>query len=129
MVENEEPNTFCLTLMSIPSLELLSEIRELYGNDQAAQLLLSQIASEQANGNYSLKDGCLYYKNSLYIPKDQSLKLKILHLVHNNTSGGHSGSDKTFHRASCEFYWLGLRREVKKFDVIHIQKVNLTILC
>jgi len=43
-----------------------------------------------------------------------ALKVAVLQQVHNSHLGGHSRFLKTFHRVKRDFYWPGLREDVKK---------------
>jgi hypothetical protein len=43
------------------------------------------------------------------------LREQILHLLHSGPQEGHSGFHKTLHRAKSEFYWKGMRKEVRRF--------------
>ena len=43
------------------------------------------------------------------------MKATVLQQVHNSPLGGHSGFLKTLHRVKRDFYWPGLREDVKKY--------------
>ena len=42
------------------------------------------------------------------------MKVAVLHQVHDSPLGGHSGFLKTLHRVKRDFYWPGLRADVRK---------------
>lgn len=100
----EEDEFVTLTMVFVPTLELLEEVKQHYSEDASVQELLHKVTKGDASPKYSIREGCLYYKDVLYIPKDPTLKLKLLHLVHNSSIGGHSGFDKTIHTINREFY-------------------------
>lgn len=55
------------------------------------------------------------------MPDSLQLNLKILNFIHASSAAGHFGFHKCLHRAQVDFYWPGLKSEVKKF--IHECKV------
>ena len=63
---------------------------------------------------YSLQNGLLLYKGRIYLGTCEALKTAILHQVHDSPLGGHSGFLKTLHRVKKDFYWPGLRADMRK---------------
>ena len=63
---------------------------------------------------YSLQNGLLLYKGRIYLGTCEALKTVVLHQVHDSPLRGHSGFLKTLHRVKRDFYWLGLRADVRK---------------
>jgi hypothetical protein len=53
------------------------------------------------------------YKKRLYI--GESLRHQVLYFVHATPLAGHAGYDKTIHKARKDFYWPGMKTDVKKF--------------
>ena len=45
----------------------------------------------------------------------ESIKHRILHLIHDSPVVGHSGYQKTLHKAKQDFYWPGMRADVRRF--------------
>jgi transposase InsO family protein len=43
------------------------------------------------------------------------IKAQVLQFVHSDPMAGHSGYDKTLQRARRDFYWKGMRKEIKRF--------------
>lgn len=39
----------------------------------------------------------------------------MLHFVHSSSLAGHAGYDKTIHRARKDFFWPGMKADVKRF--------------
>ena len=62
-----------------------------------------------------MKDGLLFYKGRLIIPSETELRTQVLHLLHSSPQGGHSGFHKTYYRAKVEFYWAGMKNEIRQF--------------
>ena len=65
--------------------------------------------------NYTFRDGLLFYKDKLRIASDSDLKMVILKEFHSTPIGGHAGILKTFMRIYPNFYWPGLREDVKQY--------------
>jgi len=58
--------------------------------------------------NWMKKDGLLYYKNQLYIPKDGGLQTTIAKGCHGSQVARHFGQEKTVEVVTRDFYWKGL---------------------
>ena len=43
---------------------------------------------------YELKKNKIYYKNRLFIPENDKLRLRIFQIIYNSTIGGYSGRTK-----------------------------------
>jgi hypothetical protein len=71
-------------------------------------------------------DGILLYKNRVYIPNVQDLKLEILKEMHNVTYVGHPGYQKTVAAVKSHYFWPGLKREIIEYIVrcMECQKVK-----
>ena len=61
-----------------------------------------------------MQNGLLLYKGKIFLESCDALKAVVLQQVHDNPLGGHSGFLKTLHRVQRDFYWLGLRFDMKK---------------
>ena len=61
------------------------------------------------------KNDSLWYKDHLYLCKNSQLKQKILLELHVSPLGGHSGFLKSYHRVKKEFFWGGLKSDIKNF--------------
>lgn len=53
----------------------------------------------------TLLDGALYYRNRLWIPDDNTLRLSIAENDHDSKIAGHMGQDKTLEMIKRNFYW------------------------
>jgi hypothetical protein len=60
-------------------------------------------------------DGLLLYKNRVYIPNVQELKLAILKEMHNMTFFGHPGYQKTVEAVKSHYFWPNMKREITKY--------------
>jgi hypothetical protein len=70
----------------------------------------------QKEENYTLEaDGILLYKNIVYIPNVQDLKLVILREMHNVTYVGHPRYQKTVAAIKSHYFWPGMKREIVEY--------------
>jgi hypothetical protein len=60
-------------------------------------------------------DGILLYKNRVYIPNVQGLKLAILREMHNVTYARHLGYQKTVAAIKSHYFWPGRKREIAEY--------------
>jgi hypothetical protein len=60
-------------------------------------------------------DGILLYRNKVYIPNVQELKLAILKEMHDVTYVGHPGYQKTMAVVKSHYFWLGIKREIIEY--------------
>ena len=75
-------------------------------------------------GNYSVRDGYLFYGTRLCIPKG-SLREFIITELHGGGLAGHFGHDKTYAITADRFYWPRMRKDVHKVvDQCRICQLN-----
>ena len=63
----------------------------------------------------------IFHKGRFFLGPLCPLKSQVLQLVHNCPVAGHLGFLKCFQRAKREFYWHGMKADLKKF----IKKCNV----
>lgn len=101
------------------SLEKL--FKEGYQNDKFPHKILSLIKNKAQHSNeISLAEcteleGKLYYREKIFVPNYDPLKIKILTLHHNDPSAGHPGREKTFELISRDYYWPSMRKYVAQY--------------
>jgi hypothetical protein len=77
---------------------------------------LQQNEEPQTKEGYALEiDGLLLYKNRVYIPNDQELKLVILKEMHKVTYAGHLGYQKTVAAVKSHYFWPGMKKEIVEY--------------
>jgi hypothetical protein len=105
-----------LFLLSIPRAVWVEELKAEYASDQELQTLLNQWQNHKLDTTmYSCRDGLLLYKNRILLGQSPQLKHKVLSFVHSDPTSGHSGYDKTLQRAKKDFFWKGMRKDLKSF--------------
>jgi hypothetical protein len=106
------------TLFSItfPSPTWVEEIKATYESDPVLQGKISELLADAGNvSQYSFRSGLLLYKGRIVVGNVDSIRSKILHFIHDSPTAGHSGYQKTLHRAKHDFYWPGMRMDVKQY--------------
>ncbi|KAH0606065.1 uncharacterized protein H6S33_004522 [Morchella sextelata] len=60
-------------------------------------------------------EGRLLYRDSIYVPDYDPLKLQILQLYHDAASAGYPGREKTFELISRDYYWPLMRNYIARY--------------
>jgi hypothetical protein len=77
---------------------------------------LQQGKMPQEVENYKLETcGILQYKNKIYVPNVQDLKLMILNEMHNVTYVGHPGYQKIVAAVKSHYFWPGMKKEIYEY--------------
>ena len=57
-------------------------------------------------------DGTLLYKNKIYVPNSQELRIMILKEMHNVPYVGHPRYQKTVATIKSQYFWPGMKKEI-----------------
>jgi hypothetical protein len=57
----------------------------------------------------------LYYRDKIYVPEFEDLRVKIIRQYHDNPSAGHPGRAKTFELLSRNYCWKGMSTDVRQY--------------
>ncbi|CAN6455047.1 unnamed protein product [Victoria cruziana] len=102
----------------------LSSIRaDIWGNIREEQTRDDEIrklkaSTEQNPGSiphYTIRSNLLCKKDRVVIPKGSQLIRDILWHFHNSATAGHEGVNKTLQRVKSQFWWKGMKADVKQF--------------
>uniref|UniRef100_A0A2N9GVS5 Integrase catalytic domain-containing protein n=1 Tax=Fagus sylvatica TaxID=28930 RepID=A0A2N9GVS5_FAGSY len=105
-----------LCAISFPSPTWLDDLRASYKEDEELKSLVSRLqASGEGEGHYTLNQGLLLYKDRFCIGKESGMKIKVLALIHDSPLGGHSGYLKSLHRAKKDWFWHGMKKDIKAY--------------
>ena len=88
---------------------------ELDKDDFLQRLMLDLMEGTMVHSGFELRDGLLFFKGRLVVPRIFSLIPLILTEFHSTPIGGHSGETKTYQRIASELYWVGMRSDIAKF--------------
>ena len=99
--------------------------------DEEYQQLFSSLSSRTfSSTNFSLQNGLILYKDKVFLRSSSPLKSLVLQHVHNSPLGGHSGYLKTLYGVKQDFFWWGMksdvREHVKQCEVCQRIKVETT---
>jgi hypothetical protein len=78
--------------------------------------------------DYKLEvDGTLLYKNRIYVPNSQELRIMILKEMHNVPYVGHPGYQKTVATIKSHYFWPGMKKEIAEYiaKCMECQKVKV----
>ena len=106
----------CRPAFSSAQYNFLEESRQ----ENASCTDLNTLQHQLKNGTssdsaFTWRDGILYHKNKIFLSKESKLKDTMLREFHATPTDGHVGAKRTFIRLSANFYWEGMRKEVKDF--------------
>ena len=57
----------------------------------------------------------LLFRGKLMLGKDSTLKKVLLKEFHQTPMGGHAGIQRTYIRSAANFFWEGMKKDVKEF--------------
>nr|KYP54676.1 Retrovirus-related Pol polyprotein from transposon 17.6 [Cajanus cajan] len=102
--------------LSIPCNQWLHKVAELTQEDVQLKKLYDQcVAAKLPLQEYAIKDGVLFWKGRVMLPANTNLINQILCEFHAGKVGGHAGVSKTMARIASQFFWPGMRQQVRKF--------------
>jgi hypothetical protein len=64
---------------------------------------------------FSLQQELILKKGRIWIVKQSPFQLQLLDYIHSNPVAGHSDYHKTVQQAKANFYWKGMRKDIKKY--------------
>ena len=101
----------------------LVEIVDSYKHDERAMAIMQQLAVQPASKPpYSLVNGLLRYKQSIWVGPVPELHHKIFSAFHDSPLGGHSGFPVTYKRIHALFTWNGMKKFI-------LQQVQSCLIC
>ena len=103
----------CIVVASALGDDFLEKCRLGYATDTYYEQLNKR---HLRNSQLRQQDGLWYMGDKLCIPSsDDGIKTIILKELHDNSTGGHFGFDKTLESVSRRFYWPSLRKDVRLY--------------
>ncbi|XP_073050542.1 transposon Ty3-G Gag-Pol polyprotein isoform X1 [Primulina eburnea] len=101
-----------LQVISLPQSAIFSTIREEHRDMAELQPLIQKIQQGEAIGPWEFRDGLIWYRQRIYLPKISPSIASIISGTHN---ANHEGFQKTVHRISRDFFWTGMKRQVQEY--------------
>ncbi|XP_040988925.1 uncharacterized protein LOC121236540 [Juglans microcarpa x Juglans regia] len=111
---NEEEQA-ALAMISFPTPLWIEELKESYSLCSKFSKIVTKLQQgEEAPKHFSIQQGLLLRKGKLVVIPSSSFHSKILQFIHNNPQAGHVGYHKTLQRARRDFWWEGMRNDVRR---------------
>lgn len=102
--------------MTVLQCDLLKQIQEDYGNDEALQKVIQGLQRDpKFKKHYTWFQDILRRKNKIVVPNKVALRNSILEWLHGSCQGGHSGRDVTIQRVTSLFYKKGLAKDIQAY--------------
>ena len=122
--EPKSQHKLCLLADNLPTdgCNPLWELFELaYKTDKTPTQVLQAIQrgdrrhSEVTLAECEDRQGILYYREWIFVPRSDELRLHLMKTHHNSPAFGHPGRAKTLELIQREYYWDTMRRDVDRF--------------
>jgi transposase InsO family protein len=116
-----DPGKLTLAATFSPPDDFLTALEEAYAVDPLPARIIGQIAEgarhsrEISLPDCRIHEGRLYFRDRLYVPNHDPLRLKLLHTHHDAPSAGHPGRTKTFNLLATNYFWPGMRKYVERY--------------
>lgn len=112
----ELANSTHLAAISTVQTDWLTVLKQTWETDPETQTLITDLVLDpQSHPHYLWQHNLLTHKGRLVVGSSDDVKKLILQEVHSSPIGGHSGSERTYHRVKRSFYWRGLKGSVNRF--------------
>jgi hypothetical protein len=103
-------------LISFPTPTWVTDLKSSYQSNQQALDLLNALQTGVASPKgFSLQQGLLLYKGRIWLIKGSTFQQQLLEFIHSNPATGQSEYHRTLHRAKANFFWKGMRTDIKTF--------------
>ena len=103
-----------LYIISFPCSSWLQVLMDIYKEDDKYHKLLTIFSTNGlAPVGFSLQNGLLLYKDKVFLSIASPLKGLVLQYVHDSPLGGHFGYLKTLYRVKQDFFWWGMKIDVR----------------
>jgi hypothetical protein len=94
--------------------DILSEIRK--RRQQAEASVIQGLKDDSKGTNYKETNNIITYKGMVYVPKDSSLRERIIFNHHDTAITGHPGGHKTTELIQRNYWWPNLQRQVMRYS-------------
>ena len=102
-------------LTTIRSCESEGLEAEVQADERLRNIIQGLVLDPEAYPRFQLREGRLYYKGRLVIPRNSSRIPLILHVFPDSAVGGHSGFLRTYKRISGVLFWEGMKKAIQQY--------------
>ena len=95
--------------------DLLNRVLEAQKNDEKIAAIVNQSREGKETEFIVNENGFVYYRDRVYVPNDDELKISILEEAHMGSFAMHPGSTKMYKDLKTSYWWFGMKRDVSKF--------------
>ena len=124
-VEHDATLQEILVLLS-PDIEAICQ--EVLEDPSLLKIIHQLEADADISSHFTINHNQLRYKGRLVIPRRSSFIKAILLDFHDSPVAGHAGNLKTYKRVAYQFYWTGMKGDIKRHvgecQVCQINKAN-----
>ena len=108
---NDQAQGLLGILVATPSL--LGRVIELQGQDVEILSIRDWVLSGTGDEGWTIhSDDSFRYKGRVVVPQLDDLREKILKEFHCSRFAVHPGGTKMYHDLSCQYYWIGMKKQV-----------------
>ncbi|XP_062099393.1 transposon Ty3-I Gag-Pol polyprotein isoform X1 [Humulus lupulus] len=109
-------SSFLTAAISSACFDFLDELRRENTTCQELRHIHNQLAEGTLTAaDYSVREGLLYYRQRIRVSSNSNFKQQLIREFHDTPMGGHAGVERTFLRLSANFFWPGMKSEVRSF--------------
>ena len=90
-------------------------LKDSYSSDAEIQHIIQSIQSGASPKGFTFLNDLFFYKGRFYLGSACPLKVQILQHVHSSPLAGYFGFLKSNQRAKREFFWHGMKIDLKQF--------------
>ena len=106
------PDSMFQTRQNTIEMRFPDQIKEL--QSKVEDYIIQDIKSGKES-SWNQRDGIVYWKDLIYVPKDDKLRESIIVKNHDHPIAGHPGAKRTKSLMLTKFYWPNLGKDVKKY--------------
>ncbi|KAL4360625.1 hypothetical protein GQ457_04G013100 [Hibiscus cannabinus] len=112
---SREPQS-TLMVVSRPLLGLVDAVRAASAHDDQIQQLRATLLTNAADyPHHEEQNSLILIRGRILVPNETTIQTLLLREFHCSVIGGHAGITRTFQRLAANFYWTGMRQEVRRF--------------
>ena len=94
---------------------LKDQITEAQRKDEGITHIRANLAKNKDSCFREDKEGVIWFKHRLVVPKDRELRKKILDEAHTSMLTMHPGSNKMYQDLKQKFWWTRMKREIARY--------------
>ena len=102
-----------ITVLFSPDVKAICQ--EVFQDPSLLKIINHLQDNPDIQSHYSISQNQLRYKGRLVIPRNSAFIKVILSDFHDSPVGGHAGYLKTYKRVADQFFWTGMKADIKRY--------------